>query len=528
MPAATPTRVFALALLAWAAAAAGAAGAAASPADDELARRTYANAEQLLREGKIEQALKDFEQVSTAYPQSDMADDALYRMGSHYYPVEGFETLGTAGREAIARAKEIFSRINSRYPREDHAPRALYKLGLIALDPSNPQRSLDEAYASFSGVVNIYPGSDVVDRALFGAGYADFLAGRLDKAITSFEAAAERFPRGTAAQESRYHMGLAHARLGSAIRALEEFQNVRDVDPNGRLARRALDRLTQVHKLKVLPGLGVKPLFVLDERYAPALDPNTVKGEVSLAVDQDNVLRLLDSRTGSIVRLARDGRLQSTGQPLPGAVSVAVDPAGVELAAAGDRIRSGMELVIPSRQEGSGARPYEKITAVARVGTHEAALLDEGRNEILQYSGDPARLKLLYRDPSGRARLSGLAAGAEGKLYSIDRRGRKILEIPAGPAVQQGGAVREVPLPAEADRLLQEPAALAADDLGTLYVLDRRSRAVVVMTSDGRMLEAIEPKPGPSEMGYPAALAVGPGAEIYVYDAKRRTILRFR
>jgi hypothetical protein len=207
-------------------------------------------------------------------------------------------------------------------------------------------------------------------------------------------------------------------------------------------------------------------------------------------------------------------------------VALSVDDAGVELAAAGDRLRAGVEVVIPTRQDaGAPPRPLEGIAAVVRVGTREAALLDTDRNEVLQYNGDPAKLGLLYRDPAGRARLTGLAAGSEGRLYTIDKRARALVEIAPATA---GGGYKLLPLSEPARQALQEPAALAADDLGTLYVLDRRARAIHVITTEGRLLETIVSQPGTaSDFSYASALAVGPRAEIYVYDAKRKTILRF-
>jgi hypothetical protein len=49
-----------------------------------------------------------------------------------------------------------------------------------------------------------------------------------------------------------------------------------------------------------------------------------------------------------------------------------------------------------------------------------------------------------------------------------------------------------------------------------------------VITTEGRLLETIVSQPGTaSDFSYASALAVGPRAEIYVYDAKRKTILRF-
>jgi TolA-binding protein len=496
--------------------------ASATPADDDLARRTFANAEQLMREGKAEQALRDFEQISNAYPDSGVADDALFRIGSYYYPAETVDALGTAGAKAIAAAKETFTRISAKYPREDTAPKALVKLGLIALDPVNPQRNLDEAYASFYSVVNIYPESDLLDRAFFGAGYSDFIAGKYDKSISSFERVTEEYPRSPVSEDSHYYLGLAYTRAGAFIRALEEFEAVRTDHPSGRLAARALDRLTQIYKMKVQAQSGVTPLFALDDSYKPALDPEMLRGPVALAVDSGSMVHLLNTRTATVLRLDHDGALKSTSSPLAGATSVSVDDAGLELLSAGGRVRAGVDVFVPSRLDGAAIRPVEKIAAAVRTGPGRIALLDEDHNEVLFYGDDPVKPHLMYRDPGGKARLMGLAAGGEGKLYTLDRRERRIFEI------SPQGTFREIAFPKEAAEALADPVALAADDIGNLFILDRRTDTIVVMTQEGKLLELIASRPGGAgEFSYASALAVGPRAEIYVYDEKRKTILRF-
>ena len=492
---------------------------AAAPAatEDPLARRTYANADQLLREGKSEQALREFEQVASAFPDSDVADDALYRMGAHYYRAESIEELGSATPEAIYKAKDLFTKVATKYPREETAPRALLKLGLAALDPMNPARSLDEAYAAFSGIVNIYPASDVVDRALQGAGYADLLAARYDKSIASFVRVAEEYPRGPAAADARYFMGLAHARQKEYVRALEELQAGRDRYPDAPVSRRVFDLITRVFKLKVLPELGGRSLYAHDPGFAPVLDPGGVSREVALAVDANSIVHLLDTSRGTLLLIGPDGKLLGNGSPMPGAHSITIDAWGNEILGAGSKFRVGKGIVTPMRQ-GSGQRvPMESIDAAAGIDAGKVAILEE--NEILLYAGDPMNLKLHYRDPEGKARLTGLVVGAEGRLYTIDRRGRRVIEVDPN-----GTSSRVI---ASAD--LQEPVAIAADDLGDLFVLDRRARSVVVMTVEGKTLETIVSRPEtPAEFNDATALAVGPGSEIYVHDAKRRTIIRFR
>ncbi len=494
--------------------------AVAATADEELARRTFDNAEQLMREGKIEQALRDFEQVSNAYPESGVADDALYRMGSYYYPIESVQDLGTSGETAIARARDLFGAINSRHPSEDKAPRALLKLGLLALDPGNRQRNLDEAYANFYSIPNIYPDSDVVDQGLFGAGYADLIAGRYDKSIALFERVAERYSRGRVAEDARYYMAMAYVRKGEFIRALEELQAVRDLYPGGRLSEPALDRMTQIYKLRVRPEAGMTPIFVQDSSYFP--DLGLEAGPIALAVDAGSVMHVLNARTGSLARLGHDGTLKSTGPPFLGAVNVWVDEAGVEILAAGDRVRAGMEVLVPLRVEGNTTRGLRRISAAVRRDWQSIAVLNAEHDEILVYSGDAGRPRLMFRDVTGKSRLVGLAAGAEGMLYTIDRRNRVVVQI------EPNGTLREIPFPSELDAVIRNPEALAADDLGNLYILDGRSNVLVVMTVEGEVIQKIASRPGTAgDFNYATAIAVGPRAEIYVYDEKRRAILRY-
>jgi len=496
--------------------------------DEDIARRTLANADQLMREGKQDQALHDFEQVYTAWPDSPVADDALDRVASHHYPVETFDALGSVPEASLLKARDLFLRIKTKYPGEDRAPHALLKLGLIALDPANPQRNIDEAYAAFSGVLNIYPASPEVERALFGAGYADYLAGRYDKAIASFERVAEEHPRGAVADDALYQTGLAYAGQGLWLRALEQFQAVRNAGatgtqpPAGALAASALDRLTMIYRMKMQPGLSAAPLFAQDASYAPSLPAEAGRGDVSMAVDAAGGLRVLDLRTGVVTRLDHAGKVLVSAPPVPGAASLALDRAGAELIAAGGSLRAGAELISPGRVENGTLRPLTKITAAIRLNARTIALLDEERGEILLYEGDPAKLKTLYRDPTGRARLAGLSAGAAGKIYTLDRRGRRILEI------APDGAAREVVAAAGASLGLEEPVALAADDLGDLFVLDRRAAAVIIVTAEGKPVAKIASQPGgPADFSSATSLAIGSRAEIYIHDAKRRAILRY-
>jgi hypothetical protein len=175
---------------------------------------------------------------------------------------------------------------------------------------------------------------------------------------------------------------------------------------------------------------------------------------------------------------------------------------------------------VPGDPQAGGARPIQEIGAALRLADGRTAVLSSSRSEILLYAADPARPQTLYRDPEGKAKLAGLTAGAAGKLYTVDRRNRRLLELaPALPA-------RDVPLVALAPL---EPAAVAADDLGTLFVLDRSGLQVAILGEKGELIQMLASQPGTAgELGFVSALAVGPRSEVYLYDAKRRIIHRFR
>lgn len=486
---------------------------------DEVARRTFANAEQLLREGKTEQGLRDFAQVATAFPSSELADDALYRIGAHLYPAESVSMLGRAEAGALKRAREQFEKVRTQYPQGNAAAAALFKLGLIDLEPANPARSSDEAYARFTSVTNIYPDSNRVPAALFGAGWVDFNAGRHAQAIGPLQRLIEEHPAASEAEEALNLMGLAYTRQGLYARALVQFQALRDRFPSGELRGLALDRLTQIYRIRMRPAWGIKPALARDPSFAPPLDPEFGKGEVAMAAMPDGALRLLDLRTGGLVTYGRDGKAGARSAAA-GARSLSMDPSGVATLAYEAKVQVGANVLVPGDPQVGGARPIKEIGAALRLPDGRTALLASSRNEILTYGSDPARPQTLFRDPEGKARLDGLVAGAGGRLYTVDRKGRRVLEL------QPSGQARDVPLSQQG---VADPGAVAADDLGTLYILERGGTKVVILNETGELLQTITSQPGtPAEIGYATAIAVGPRAELYIYDAKRRAIHRYR
>ncbi|MBN2537444.1 tol-pal system protein YbgF [candidate division WOR-3 bacterium] len=94
--------------------------------------------------GNYRVAVAGLEQYLQMFPDSEMADNALYWIGECWY------SLGELGK-----AEEEFKNVLIRYPTGNKVPAATYKLGLVYL----AQNREDAARRQFEAVVEKYPGS---------------------------------------------------------------------------------------------------------------------------------------------------------------------------------------------------------------------------------------------------------------------------------------------------------------------------------------------------------------------------------
>ena len=499
----------------------GAHAAGQSGGDPDLAKRTFLNAEQLMREGKRAQALKAYEQVIQAYPGSPYADDSLMRVGGYHYPIESVWDLGSVAEVEQEAGRGFFEQVQERYPQSDSASHAAYKLGLLALEPESPRRNLDEAYAAFYSVVNIYPDSAWRSPALRGAAVAEIGKRNYDSAILSLERALEAVPHGEGAAESHFLLGIANARLGDFLRAAEEFQAARLEQPGSRSADRALDWLTLLYNTRLRAAFGAAPRHSHDRTFVPKLpDGKDLRGDISIAVRPDGALVVADPRRDAVLTFSADGSLAGS-EPAEEIQSVGFDAFGAQIIVSAGEVRIAGRRFAAGRRKGDSVDPVEEIGGVFRSSKGKIFILDREEGELLRYDADPQDPKVVHEDKEAGTRLTAMAAGPEDRLFFLDDRSESVMWLHKGkvePLVPAGGGVLT----------LEEPVALAADMLGNVYVADSRQRAVIVLGPDGREQERISP-PADSAAGLeaPAAIAVGPKGEIYIYDERKRTVLRF-
>ncbi len=107
---------------------------------------SYDNAFDALKNGDYVEAARRLRDFLDAYPDGQLAPNALYWLGESYYVTQNYTLAG-----------EQFRTLLDRYPSHDKASGALLKLGLSQYG----LKQYDAADATLRAVVRRYPGTDV-------------------------------------------------------------------------------------------------------------------------------------------------------------------------------------------------------------------------------------------------------------------------------------------------------------------------------------------------------------------------------
>jgi TolA-binding protein/sugar lactone lactonase YvrE len=493
---------------------------AAKAQDGGIVQKLYENALQLLRGGKTEEALKGFRQIYDSYANTPQAPDALYQAGSFYYPAMDLNDLGAATRDQIQKAFPLLDRIRSQYGTSSRAPEALYKLGLLALEPDNPKTSANEAYAAFTSVANVYPGSPLVADALFGAAMSQMRSGAYEAALEDFSNLLEQVPGFEDAPRAYLAFGYSQYRAGDYPRAMEDYQKVRDLftgKPEGQVA---LERLTLLHRLRLLPSTGRAITYSLDPSFQGKLQNLGLRSVSSLAVAPDGTLLVADGKEGLALKV--DSRGHPTGTtPFPGAQVVALDPRGSSLVAGDGNILVGRKqqpLVRPDSS--SSPRPIRETPGIAVDRDGRIYVVDGKSDEVLLFGRALDFHGPVFKSTAGD--LGEMKVGFDNQIYILDTRDKSLSVILDGkpmPGIRLGDPPASI----------SEPVSIAVDELGDLYICDASAGRVVVLDPAGkRVLATLGGDRGKSGILTPEKVEVDRQGRIYIYDRKADAILRFQ
>ena len=93
--------------------------AAAQNSPEDQARGLLEDGRTYRKDGKLKQALDNFQTIVSGFPNTSFMDDALLEIGRYHLEVD----------HDVAKARDAFEQVTKRFPQSDGAPGAYYYLG---------------------------------------------------------------------------------------------------------------------------------------------------------------------------------------------------------------------------------------------------------------------------------------------------------------------------------------------------------------------------------------------------------------
>lgn len=474
-------------------------GLAQGPSSEEVARRQFESGQAFARDGKFGEALKDFQAVVEAHPNSAAADNALLEIGRYYLDVVKDPGQALPVAEAILK----------KYPTSDSAPSAHVLVGRIALTRSRKRADLETALASFERVPRLFPDSEAVPRALHMAGEALRLEKRYDEALERYRRVAIDYPRDPWSANAQIGAGMALQALGDPIGALEEMQRARNAFPRAPEAAVALGRVTTLYRLYVRGKGG--PAFTF--RPDPIGPPKVSNIRAIVATPADALYYATESSIGLL--------LPPTAERPPGATrprGLFVDVNGALVAIDGGSLRpaGGTPIALSIPRPGEQPRPFEEIEAAVATSGGDWLVMEKDERAIQRFSRAGKHL-----GPFATARVSRLAVDAYDEVAGIDREQKGIVVFDGDGKVVGRVAAKGTGYE------MKNPVDVAFDAFGHLYVLDRGT--VFVFNRQRQLVAAFtQPDKSPGSFKNAKAFAIDSIGRLYIADDDAEKILLFQ
>jgi TolA-binding protein/DNA-binding beta-propeller fold protein YncE len=475
--------------------------AAAQETPDEQARRLLEDGRAYRAQGKLKQALDNFNIVVSSFPTTDSVGQALLEIGRYRMEVEG----------EVEKARAAFEQVTQQYARSDAAPGAYHYLGLLTLGRATTAAEIDDALAQFARVETLYPRSPWVPRALQASALAHRRAGRYAEAADLDRRVSIEYPASDAAAPAQYEIGLAMALQGQPRVAMEEFQQVRNRFPQSAWAEPALERATALYRLFG----GAKPSFAPDPSFSLA-GGDVLKDVRALLVAPSGTLWVASDKTHSAVPF------DASGKPGPGVTAeepraLSLTPRGDVVLAARNAIRVGAKdirsFTTPPEKPGAQPKAVDRILAAAVTPGGAILVSDEERETVLRFDAQGQYLGTFPAGGAAKRKVTRILVDGEGAIVTLDR------EEKAVRVWDETGR----PLRAVGPAGFRRPVDVAVDAFRNLYVADEES-GILVFNPQGQLLATI----ASPELRRPGALTLDATGAVLVYDDRAEQVLRYR
>jgi TolA-binding protein len=467
-------------------------------ASDDLARRQYESGRTFVQNGRFTEALKDFQSVVDAFPQSSYADDALLDVATYQLEIARDYTL----------AQGAVDRLLKDYPGSDSAPMAYVLTGRLTVAKSRTPASVDTALASFERVPRLFPSSQAVAAARFYTGDTLRQMNRTADALPHFRGVIVDYPRTVWAARAELALAPYMIASGRATQAFAGLQRIREWFPAGAEATTALNFNTILYRLYLR-----KPVSHAFSGRFIGTEKDRFRDVTGVSVEPSGRV-LLGHKQGVTIFDPAGTVVRTVASPDPSAFF-----------ADGERIvviRDGILLpekaapIAVSVTSGSSPRQLEDIPAVITLGGGDRLAIDRKGKAVVRLSAAGKYVTNFVTVNAER-----LARNDFDEVAMIDRDSKGIVI-----ADRDGKIINRIAAKGTGYQF-EDPADLAFDGLGHLYVLDGRKAAIYVFSPGPKSALLGTIVSAGKEVGAlqkPRALAIDAAGRLFVFDESSQRI----
>jgi DNA-binding beta-propeller fold protein YncE len=268
------------------------------------------------------------------------------------------------------------------------------------------------------------------------------------------------------------------------------------------------------------PPTGWKPirLRAIEVIGEPGAEAGQFAGPTGLAVDRDGAVYIADSHNQRVQRVAMNGDLKRYGRPgeapgeLWGPQGIAIDPSGQFFFVA-DQGNNRLQCFAFNGQHRGVMQGFRAPSGLSFDAAGRLWVADSGNGRVMCFDIRSGQFLGGYDRSSGLVRPTWVICNAIGQVFVTDSGTQEIVCFTNGKRTHQ--------------RRLNEPAQIALDSQGRLYVAESGYNRLHVFDAQGNSLITFDtPSARIGAFRQPAGVAIGPNGEIYVSDTQNHRILR--
>lgn len=475
--------------------------AAAQNKDESIAKNKYNSGMAFYKEGKYEEALKDFNGLLEKYPASEWAAHALLQKGVYFMDVVG----------KADEAKAAFEKMAQDYPHHKKTPLALLKLGELQLNASDDIIKLNNPLATYERLIRTYPWNEYTAEAAYQAAGIYYRLGNIQKALEKIKMIDERFTKSsfyTASMLLKAEILVADTEYVEAAKLLQNSVDTAQGTPYGAKAKKML---TALQRIKIDP----KYVYKTDSSFK--LDPNQpLNSPRSIYLDTIGQIYVFDSDSKTVYVYDEKGAVVST-------LSASIDPVVFTLGKDGRSIFSDAEGNLDadgvtaklSYFDGQDNRDVSKPKLLFSNAFNNLFAVSRRGDHIFRYDSS-----FVFQNRVSKYEFESIrdaAADNYNKIFIIDDSFEGILYFN-----QTGSDPGKVAAVGDNYKMV-EPVLIKFDQFNHMIVFDKKQESFFVFDSKKRLIKQISL---PEQIEDVLDFAVSNSGELYILDEDLKTVVK--